>query len=678
MTQYTEVVANNLMEFQPVGLMSIIRGFAKLGHDPGTPFLKVFTACAKRKLHEFPPRALSSTIQGLATLRHQPPPDFMAQLVLAMDNQLDNFSWLDIPNAITALSKLLYLPPEPFLRRIVAKAREKLPAFNPQALCNFIFGLFKLQHDPGTVRPPSFPPSSLPSRRVRGFPFLTLPPSFPPSLLPSLGVDFMAAYFQACRAKMSKFTPAGFSSMIHSVARLGYYPGPEFMRDFEAHVTPQLQHFSRGELWKLAHGLATLYHRPTDSFLGAYWASFALKGTKLTVKDISLVLWSFSVLDIGNGHANALLALVDTATDLVGRYQLDPQDDEFAFRPGGGDDPAVLKYRQLVQGSMYLQTLRNPSLDRAVKRLDGVLQEAWRRRGVALAAAAAAAAGDGGEGVVVSGTGSVEKEGGKDKRRKGGRVSASAGASTSSSPLPLSLAMTQPTFHASVMETASTLGLRVSSGTLNEVFNLELLLYPWQASSNSNSNAPRGEAALPVVVLLEGRGHFFTNALGRFTGDAEFRRFLVNYHAEYLRKFRAVAQVTIWDWRNAKTQGSKLRVLRNVLRKHGLDPSVYIPPTTALKGVMEEEEEEEEEEEHGGMNGSEEQVVVMGGGGPTPAQGGGGGGYKDETAMTAAVAVFPPSHASQKGVAGLSSRSAVAPSASNHNRGNISSVCTNR
>jgi len=159
MIQYTEVVANNLMDFQPVGLMSIIRGFAKLGHDPGTPFLRVFTACAKRKLHEFPPRALSSTIQGLATLKHQPPPDFMAQLVLAMDNQLDNFSWLDIPNAITALSKLLYLPPEPFLRRIVAKARELLPAFNPQALCNFIFGLFKLQHDPGKCSAPSLPPS---------------------------------------------------------------------------------------------------------------------------------------------------------------------------------------------------------------------------------------------------------------------------------------------------------------------------------------------------------------------------------------------------------------------------------------------------------------------------------------------------------------------------------------
>ncbi|EWM27763.1 hypothetical protein Naga_100982g1 [Nannochloropsis gaditana] len=263
MALFTEVVANSLMDFQPVGLMSIIRGFAKLGHDPGKPFLKVFTACAMRKLHNFPPRALSSTIQGLATLRHQPPPEFMALLVREMDRQLDDFSWLDIPNAITALSKLLYLPPEPFLRRVVAKAKEKLSAFNPQALCNFIFGLFKLQHDPG--------------------------------------VEFMPVYFQACHLKLDQFTPAGFSSMLHSVARLGYYPGTSFMEDFEALVAPRLGRFTKGELWKLAHGLATLHYRPQDAFLTAYWEALAGQGRRLTVKDVSLVLWTTSSLLAGGG-----------------------------------------------------------------------------------------------------------------------------------------------------------------------------------------------------------------------------------------------------------------------------------------------------------------------------------------------------------------------------------------
>lgn len=206
------------------------------------------------------------------------------------------------------------------------------------------------------------------------------------------------------------------------------------------------------------------------------------------------------------------------------------------------------------------------------------------------------------------------------------------------------------------METAKALGLRVSSGTLNEVFNLELLLYPC-------SNALRGEAALPVVILLEGRGHFFTNALGRFTGDAEFRRFLVSYQAECLRKFRAVAQVTIWDWRNAKTQDSKLRVLRNVLRKHGLDPAMYIPPTVASMGVVKGVEVEEEIDEKGEE--TEEQVVMMRGGGPALAQEGGGE-YTDSESTVTAAAYVPLPHVQKRGT-WSSSGSAVSPSASSNN-----------
>lgn len=38
---YTQAAANQLMEFHPVGLMSVIRGVAKLDYDPGPSFLKV-------------------------------------------------------------------------------------------------------------------------------------------------------------------------------------------------------------------------------------------------------------------------------------------------------------------------------------------------------------------------------------------------------------------------------------------------------------------------------------------------------------------------------------------------------------------------------------------------------------------------------------------------------------
>lgn len=408
----------------------------------------------------------------------------------------------------------------------------------------------------------------------------------------------MSVYFQACHLKLDQFTPAGFSSMLHSVARLGYYPGTSFMEDFEALVAPRLGRFTKGELWKLAHGLATLHYRPQDAFLTAYWEALAGQGRRLTVKDVSLVLWSFAVLDVGAQHAPALLALVETATELIARHQLDPQDDEFASRRGG-DDPAVLKYRQLLQAAMYLRTLEAPLLNGAVQRLEDVLEEAWNRR-----MEVRAWAGRDADGTIL---GAVESEDGGDDgvRGHGGRggagerlggqaqtVSPSSSSSEQSMTFPPRTAslpfspppppssttlnsMTQPTLQASAMEVAEVLGLRVTSGTLNELFNLELLLYPWQHNE--------ADEDLPVVLLFEGRGHFFTNDLGRFTGDAEFRRFIVQYHADRLHKFKAVAQITVWDWRNAKTPRKKLHLIRNVLRMRGLDPAVYIPPSAPIE-----------------------------------------------------------------------------------------------
>ncbi len=424
-----------------------------------------------------------------------------------------------MPNSITALSKLEFRPPEPFLRRLVTRARSKLPSFNSQALCNFIFGLCKLQFDPG--------------------------------------VDFMLDFFAACRARMPAFTPAGFASMIHSVARLGYWPGAAFMAAFEAEVTNRgLDSFSRGELWKLAHGLASLHHRPDDAFLAEYFRAFNAKAGsrvgvgvgggpgKLTVKDVSLVLWSMAALDAGPQHAAALAALVDTSAALVARHQLEPQDDEYPSR-SGGDAPAVLKYRQLVQAGLYLRALGDPALDAALDRLDAALTAAWRPPEERVGAAG----GEGGGG----------RQGGQEQEQNEGGTGVPP--SVTASPT--------PTFHGAVLELLEEHGVNPATGTLGNVFNLEILLTPL--------GQDKEEAEPPVVLLLEGRGHFFTNELNRKTGDSELRRRLVVQAAEAEGRFKAVGQVTIWEWRAAKGAAARLRLLRGRLRSLGIDPEGYIP-----------------------------------------------------------------------------------------------------
>jgi hypothetical protein len=407
----------------------------------------------------------------------------------------------------------------------------------------------------------------------------------------------MADFFAACRARMPAFTPAGFASMIHSVARLGYWPGGAFMAAFEAEVMKRgLDNFSRGELWKLAHGLASLRHRPDDAFLAAYFRAFSAKAGrvdagqgKLTVKDVSLVLWSMAALDAGPPHAPALAALVDAAAALVARHQLEPQDDEYPSR-SGGDDPAVLKYRQLVQAGMYLRSLGDPAVDAALDRLDAALQAAWRPK----------------MGGQPQPQPSQPQQQPQQQRQRGGE-----GEGEGEGARPSVTASPTPTFHAAVLELLDGSGVNVETGTLNDVFNIELLLFPvGKKSGRARERGEQQQQALaaaaeeeeeeeeegeekPVVLLLEGRGHFFTNALGRQTGDAEFRRRLAEHAAHVQGRFKAVGQVTIWEWRAAKSGPGRLRLLRSRLRSLGVDPDAYI---RAPRGEREGEREGDGEE----------------------------------------------------------------------------------
>lgn len=416
----------------------------------------------------------------------------------------------------------------------------------------------------------------------------------------------MADYFAACRARMPAFTPAGFASMIHSVARLGYWPGQPFMAAFEAEVTSRgLDTFTRGELWKLAHGLATLRHRPSDAFLAAYFRAFNAKAGntlvaaaaggggsgaggnggggggmgKLTVKDVSLVLWSMAALDAGAAHAPALAALVDAAAALVARHQLEPQGDEHASRPGR-DDPAVLKYRQLVQAGLYYRTLGDPALDAALDRLDAALAEAWRPHAAPVEREEA-------EAVAVA-VAVPQEEMEEEEGLEGEEDVPSHSAPT----------YPTPTFHGAVLELLEEQGVRVAAGTLHDVFNLELLLSPLPGKGGGRGKgkgkgAGAGAEEPPVVLLLEGRGHFFTNALSRQTGDAAFRQRIVAHAASVEGRFKATGQVTIWEWRAGKGKAGRLRLLRSRLRSLGVDPDVYIPAPSAR--LLKEEEEEQGE-----------------------------------------------------------------------------------
>lgn len=290
---------------------------------------------------------------------------------------------------------------------------------------------------------------------------------------------------------------------------------------------------------------------------------------------------------MGHVFVESLTELVDVTADLVERYRLEPQSNEYSSRRSG-DEPAVVKYRQvrgawrskesrieggrgrgetqllhsfsiadfplspassvsiaellilcppalslqLMQALAYLETLQDRQLRVATQRLSRVLADAWKARGGGL----------------------------EDHLRA------------------------MPSFYTFVMSLFQRLGAVVNSGVLKDAFNLEIMLFPW----NESGQAVPGQK--PVVILLEGRGHYFTNRPTQLTGDARFRYDMVRALAK--DRFAEVLRITVWDWKISKGREGKVALIRGLLAEKGLDLADYLPPRSA-DGPREGEEEED-------------------------------------------------------------------------------------
>ena len=182
----------------------------------------------------------------------------------------------------------------------------------------------------------------------------------------------------------------------------------------------------------------------------------------------------------------------------------------------------VVKYRQLTQSLIFLETLNEPTLRAPLAKLTQALADAWKAR---------------------------DKVEGQE-----GELSSWA----------------TPTFHTYAVDLLQKAGVVVSSGVLKEVFNLELLLFPWNEAGLPEAGVK------PIVILLEGRGHYFSNRPTQLTGDAEFRFRMVKRLKE--GRFEKVLRLTVQEWRQAKGRGGKFALIKERLTAEGVEISRYLPP----------------------------------------------------------------------------------------------------
>lgn len=133
-----------------------------------------------------------------------------------------------------------------------------------------------------------------------------------------------------------------------------------------------------------------------------------------------------------------------------------------------------------------------------------------------------------------------------------------------------------PSFYTFVMDMFQQAGAIVTSGVLKDAFNLEIMLFPW---TEAGKPLPGQK---PVVFLLEGRAHYFTNRPTQLMGEATFRHNMVKkLQAD---RFEQVLRLTVWDWKGARGREGKAALVRDLMAAHGLDVADYLPPAAVLGG----------------------------------------------------------------------------------------------
>jgi hypothetical protein len=235
------------------------------------------------------------------------------------------------------------------------------------------------------------------------------------------------------------------------------------------------------------------------------------------------MLWSLAVLDAGARlpDTSPLVALLRRATALVSTHGLMPMGGE----SGGwkGDDPPLIKYRQLRQGALYAGMFpRDAELKRAAAELDEVLEKTW---------AACPSS--------------------REKDRKGNK------------------GPQRPYLQRHIGNFMIGQGMKVTSGSLYKVLSLDLMIYPFRRAS-------RRGAGLPVCILVEGQTHFFLNRNQSLLGDALFRQRMVR--GLKASRLRAVLTMTLYEWWDADDDRSRLALIRRKFEEAGLAFADYLPP----------------------------------------------------------------------------------------------------
>eukprot|EP00878_Enallax_costatus_P011478 GHUV01011982.1.p1 GENE.GHUV01011982.1~~GHUV01011982.1.p1 ORF type:complete len:572 (+),score=142.11 GHUV01011982.1:232-1716(+) len=302
--QVLQLVAAAVPEYNERCISNTLHGLAVLElYQERELLASLLTAAERVSLSSFKPQGLANTAWALATLHLNPGPRLTQQLLSASNSVLTQFKPLELAQLGWAFGALRIRVSEQWARSWRAAVSRGLNGFTPQGISMVMWGAVRMWEVQQTLQPTAqFVPQQYSSSSSTESPDSTA----------AEHAEFLQAVEAAMHAQIQRHSPHSLSICLWGLARLGYKPSKGFTCDALSAVQPQLSTAAKpADLAVLLHSLAAIGFLPGREWLTAHGVALRRVCQRLSVRQVSNVLWAHGRLGVGPADGAVLQKLME-------------------------------------------------------------------------------------------------------------------------------------------------------------------------------------------------------------------------------------------------------------------------------------------------------------------------------------------------------------------------------
>jgi hypothetical protein len=505
-----------LDRFNPQETAMLLNSLTKMDFDAPRQLFERAEQAILRNLKEYRPQELSNVVHAFGKLGFGSA-ELLEAVQIHAQPMTGEFKSLELANLVNGLSKMCtslgYSAYRPFLEACEATAQGSFESMNSQELTIVPHGLMKMGHRLSAqswdriTRRAGVILNQFKDQELAVLLYCygrTGSGDFYP------GNDLMGPMERMIHSRLNYFTEQGLIMVLNGMARLGYGPSEDFLRDVDTVLTGHMNRRTLvgANLGQALNSLSNLSFTPSRAFLAAFKTLMLEHAPYCDLSCISIVLWSMAALDVPNIKVFITKMLDVACRRMEGEEARSSSDPGYVgFLPGDSisldatEAPETIVTRQLVQVLGYLDTLKNPIEPKLFERFSTLVRARWAAQ-------------------------------------RADRMIASSSS-----------------FHLQVLEVLEKeLGLECESEVKDEAYTLDIVIRP-----------PDG--GLPVVMEVDGPYHFYKNRDSEPMGFTVFKHRMLTFRAD---RWRALISLPHHEW-YGKTGNARRDLLIAKLAIAGVD-----------------------------------------------------------------------------------------------------------